>query len=40
MAGDLADGVLDLQHRIDAENAAGAGMYTLPFRYAVSVINT
>lgn len=39
MAGDLANGVLDLRYRIDVENAAHATIYTLAFRHAVSIID-
>ena len=38
MKGDLDRGVLDLRFRVDAEDAAGMVIYTLPFRHAVSII--
>ena len=38
MAGDLRNGVIDFRFRIDAEDEAGAIVYTLPFKHAVSVI--
>lgn len=38
MKGDLDRGVLDLRFRVDAEDAAGRAIYTLPFRHAVSII--
>ena len=38
MKGDLERGVLDLRFRVDAEDAAGRVIYTLPFRHAVSII--
>lgn len=38
MKGDLDRGVLDLRFRVDAEDAAGRVIYTLPFRHAVSII--
>ena len=38
MAGDLRNGVLDFRFRIDAEDADGTIVYTLPFKHAVNVI--
>jgi len=38
LAGDLRNGIVDLRYRIDAENAAGAIVYTLPFKHAFSTI--
>jgi hypothetical protein len=38
MCGDLRNGILDYRYRIDAENAAGQIVYTLPFSAAVSII--
>ncbi|MES2755255.1 MAG: hypothetical protein V4659_11365 [Pseudomonadota bacterium] len=38
MCGDLRNGIIDLRYRIDAENAAGVMVYSLPFSAAVSVI--
>jgi hypothetical protein len=38
MVGDLKKGLLDLRHRIDAENMAGAIIFTLPFKHAVNII--
>lgn len=34
----LRNGVLDFRFRIDAEDEAGAVVYSLPFRHAVNVI--
>lgn len=38
MSGDLATGIVDLRYRIDAEDALGNIVYTLPFKNAVSII--
>jgi hypothetical protein len=39
MAGDIkTGGVLDLRYRIDAENAEGKIVYSLPFAHAVNII--
>lgn len=38
MAGDMQTGVLDFRFRIDAEDAAGTIVYTLPFKHAVNII--
>ncbi len=38
MAGDIHYGVLDLRFRIDAEDANGTIVYTMPFRHAVNII--
>jgi hypothetical protein len=38
MCGDLVAGVLDFRFRIDAEDADGAIVYSLPFKHAVSII--
>jgi len=38
MAGDMRQGVLDLRFRIDAEDADGVIVYTLPFKHAVNII--
>jgi hypothetical protein len=38
MCGDLAGGVLDFRFRIDAEDADGVIVYTLPFKHAVNII--
>ena len=38
MAGDMHKGVLDLRFRIDAEDAEGTIVYTLPFKHAVAII--
>jgi hypothetical protein len=38
MAGDMRKGVLDLRFRIDAEDAQGTIVYTLPFKHAVAII--
>jgi hypothetical protein len=39
MAGDLVRGVIDLRFRIDAEDAAGSIVHTLPFKQAVEIIS-
>lgn len=38
MSHDILTGLLDLRYRIDAEDAEGQVVYTLPFKHAVSVI--
>ena len=38
ISGDALRGVIDLRFRVDAEDAAGAVVYTLPFDRAVSII--
>lgn len=38
MAGDMRQGVLDFRFRIDAEDADGVVVYSLPFKHAVSII--
>jgi hypothetical protein len=38
MTGDFRNGLLDLRFRIDAENDAGALVFTLPFKHAVNII--
>ena len=38
MIGDLRAGLMDFRYRIDAENAAGAIVFTLPFEHAVNII--
>jgi hypothetical protein len=38
MCGDMVAGVLDLRFRIDAEDADGVIVYTLPFKHAVNII--
>jgi hypothetical protein len=38
ICGDIVKGIFDLRYRIDAENAAGQILYTLPFQHAVSII--
>jgi hypothetical protein len=38
MAGDMHNGVLDFRFRIDAEDADGMIVYSLPFRHAVNII--
>jgi hypothetical protein len=38
MCGDLRNGIIDLRYRIDAENAAGQVVYTLPFSAAFNII--
>jgi hypothetical protein len=39
MAGDLVRGVIDFRFRIDAEDAAGSIVHTLPFKHAVEIIS-
>jgi hypothetical protein len=39
MSADLARGIVDLRYRIDAEDALGNIVYTLPFGDAVSIIH-
>lgn len=39
MCGDVVAGVLDFRFRIDAEDANGVIVYTLPFKHAVNIIN-
>jgi hypothetical protein len=39
MAGDLVRGVIDLRFRIDAVDAAGSIVHTLPFDQAVEIIS-
>jgi hypothetical protein len=38
MRGDMVAGVLDFRFRIDAEDAEGVIVYTLPFKHAVNII--
>ena len=38
MSGDILGGVLDFRFRIDAEDAAGTVVYSLPFLHAVNII--
>ena len=38
MCGDVRNGLIDLRYRIDAENEAGAVIYTLAFSAAVQII--
>ena len=38
LAGDIKTGLVDLRCRIDAEDGNGLIVYTLPFKYAFSVI--
>ena len=38
MCGDMRNGMLDLRFRIDAEDADGVIIYTLPFKHAVNII--
>jgi hypothetical protein len=38
MCGDIIAGVRDFRFRIDAENADGLIVYTLPFKRAVNII--
>jgi hypothetical protein len=39
MAGDIANGILDLRYRIDVESAAGETVYSLRFRDAFSIVD-
>ncbi len=38
MCGDMVAGILDFRFRIDAEDEAGAIVYTLAFKHAVNII--
>jgi hypothetical protein len=38
ICGDLRNGLIDLRYRIDAENAQGQIVYSLPFSAAFSII--
>jgi hypothetical protein len=38
ISGDALRGVIDLRFRVDAEDEAGAVVYTLPFEHAISII--
>jgi hypothetical protein len=38
MTGDIREGVIDLRYRIDAEDADGNLIYSLPFQHAVNII--
>jgi hypothetical protein len=38
MTGDVRAGVIDFRFRIDVEDEAGAVVYTLPFKHALSII--
>jgi hypothetical protein len=38
MSGDVKGGLIDLRFRIDAEDADGVIVYTLPFKHAVNII--
>ena len=38
MSGDVRGGLIDLRFRIDAEDADGVIVYTLPFKHAVNII--
>ncbi len=38
MAGDVHGGVIDFRFRIDAEDAEGRIVYSLPFKHAVNII--
>ena len=38
IAGDVRNGVIDLRYRIDAEDENAKLVYSLPFKYAVSII--
>jgi hypothetical protein len=38
IAGDARQGVIDFRYRIDAEDAGGQIVYSLPFKHAVNII--
>jgi hypothetical protein len=38
IAGDIRNGIVDLRFRIDAEDAHGTIVYSLPFRHALNII--
>jgi hypothetical protein len=38
MAADIADGILDLRFRIEAEDENGKVVYRLPFKHAINII--
>lgn len=38
MSGDMYHGLIDLRCRIDAEDADGVIVYTLPFKHAVDIV--
>jgi len=38
MCGDIRRGIIDFRFRIDAEDADGEIVYTLPFKHAVNII--
>lgn len=38
MGGDIVRGLVDLRFRIDAQQADGTIVYSLPFKHAVSII--
>ena len=38
MSADVKSGMIDLRFRIDAEDADGVIVYTLPFKHAVNII--
>jgi hypothetical protein len=38
IAGDVRGGIIDFRYRIDAEDEAGAIVYSLPFRHAFTII--
>ena len=38
IAGDVRNGIIDLRYRIDAEDAEGQTVYSLPFKHAFTVI--
>jgi hypothetical protein len=38
MSSDMKAGVVDLRFRIDAEDAGGQVIYSLPFKHAVNII--
>ena len=38
MCGDMVGGVIDFRFRIDAEDADGVIVYSLPFKHAVNII--
>jgi hypothetical protein len=38
MCGDMRNGLIDFRFRVDAEDADGVIVYTLPFQHAVNII--
>ena len=38
MSGDIRNGIVDFRYRIDAEDANGGIVYSLPFKHALNII--